>query len=165
MDYDALNFQGDDVYLQRFFDRINTYDMNKCWEWINGRTKGGYAGFRYYFNGVKGYQGHVYSYLRFKGDIPKGLVVHHICNNRPCVNPTHLEAVTTRQNIQMGNTGQYNKIKTHCPLGHPYDEKNTRVHKNRRVCATCADSRTLFYRFKKKYKKQLELLKEQNRAN
>ena len=74
------------------------------------------------------------------GPIPKGMHVLHECDNRKCVNIEHLFLGTHTDNMQdMATKGRHhNQRKTHCPKGHPYDEKNTReLSGNRRGCRAC----------------------------
>lgn len=80
---------------------------------------------------------HRLTYETFKGKIPKGLVIDHLCRERSCCNPYHLEAVTNYENILRGKTGYNNKLKTHCSKGHEYNEENTYNYKNTRTCKTC----------------------------
>lgn len=73
------------------------------------------------------------------GPIPDGLDLDHLCRNRACVNPAHLEPVTRQQNIQRSPLVG---AKTHCAKGHAYDEANTGWTKNhngnlRRWCRAC----------------------------
>ena len=85
---------------------------------------------------------HRYSYELFVGPIPRSLVIDHMCRVRHCVNPDHLRIVTRRIN-NLQNTVSHvalNPDKTHCPVGHLYDEENTYVSKRGyRQCrpATC----------------------------
>jgi len=77
---------------------------------------------------------HRTSYQLFKGSIPKGLELDHLCRNPACVNPSHLEPVTHTENLQRGLNSLKNvelrkahgKIKTHCGNGHPKTEENIR---------------------------------------
>ncbi len=80
--------------------------------------------------------------LRY-GPVPEGLELDHLCCNRWCYNPDHVEPVTHAENIRRSGKQDTNSHKTHCPQGHPYDEKNTYwSHTGRhsgwqRVCRAC----------------------------
>jgi hypothetical protein len=107
-----------------------------CWLWIGGKTRGGYGKFQLC---SKTCLAHRVAYELFIGPIDCGLQIDHLCRNRGCVNPEHLEPVTCRENLLRGNTLQAeNSAKTHCPKGHAYSPENTYRHKDgRRVCKSC----------------------------
>jgi hypothetical protein len=72
------------------------------------------------------------------GPIPDGLQLDHLCREPGCVNPLHLEPVTTRENILRGiGACARNAQVTHCPHGHPFDEENTRHKVKGRDCREC----------------------------
>ena len=104
-----------------------------CWQWTGPSSPLGYGYFGRY--GVA----HRVAYEIAVGPIPDGLEIDHLCRNRGCVNPEHLDAVTHRQNILRGETlASINAAKTHCWRGHPFDEGNTRVSAiGYRTCRAC----------------------------
>lgn len=107
-----------------------------CWVWKGGLSATGYGQFHYE---GRNWRVHRYSYTLLVGPITDGLVLDHLCRNRACVNPDHLEAVSNRTNIVRGQTlPAENVAKTHCARQHPYDEENTWVNsKGHRYCRKC----------------------------
>lgn len=93
-----------------------------CWIWTGWVNPEGYG--RVVFKG-KRYQAHRLVYEKLVGLIPKGLQLDHLCRNKSCVNPEHLEPVTAKENTLRGN-GQsaVNLRKTHCIRGHRLDGDN-----------------------------------------
>ena len=93
---------------------------------------------------------HRFAWELLHGSVPEGLVLDHLCRNRACVNPYHLEPVAQRENLLRGDTLQaVNAAKRTCPQGHVYAGGNLRVTPTgRRVCRTChrAHQRTYLLR-------------------
>ena len=83
--------------MERFWSKVDKTDT--CWNWIAGRSNG-YGMIQI---NKKHKYAHRVSYEIFKGDIPEGLELDHLCRNRKCVNPDHLEAVSSRENTMRGN--------------------------------------------------------------
>lgn len=81
--------------MKRFFDKFDV--TPKCWEWIAAKYPAGYGSF--YYNGRNGYA-HRFSYEFYNGPIPDRLTIDHLCRNKSCVNPWHLEAVTNQENVR-----------------------------------------------------------------
>jgi hypothetical protein len=109
-----------------------------CWNWTGALTKDGYGTVT--VDGRTQYA-HRVAYEMERGQIPAGLVMDHLCRNRRCVNPDHLEPVTNRTNVLRGAAKLGGPaLKTACKWGHPYDERNTgrRADDNRRYCLTCS---------------------------
>lgn len=91
------------------------------------------------------------------GPIPEGMQVDHLCHNKACANPQHLEVVTPRVNTQRahgdGLIKQYrngNSDKTHCKRGHPLSGDNLRQLKNGRACRKCANDHAKNYQRRKR---------------
>ena len=65
------------------------------------------------------------------------LELDHLCRNKLCVNIKHLEVVTNKENVIRSECGIHNKLKTHCPYGHEYNDENTYINNKNRVCKKC----------------------------
>ena len=124
----------------RFWSMVTVTDY--CWEWNGSKntSKKGYG--RITVLGVR-WLAHRYAYTLLVGDIPDGLELDHVvCRNTMCVNPAHLEPVTSIEHDRRSDHGAYNRIKTHCSHGHGYTSDNTRTDKNgRRHCRQCERER------------------------
>jgi len=143
---------------QRFWSKVNklgpmppqSVAPGLCWEWTRAKTSGGYGQF---WVKPRKVVCHRFAYEQLVGPIPEGLQLDHLCRNRACVNPNHLEPVTQQVNILRGfSIATANRLKTHCPQGHPYSATNTYIHprNNGRICRACARERTRANREKRK---------------
>lgn len=106
--------------------------VGQCWEWQGYRSHG----YGHIYSPTHGriLKAHRVAYELFVGPIPAGLHIDHLCRNRACVRPDHLEPVTAKENLLRGiGLTARNAAVTHCPKGHEYTELNTRwVISNRR---------------------------------
>lgn len=129
--------------IERWIARCALTDTG-CWEWPGALFGGGYGHVRL---ASRDRPLHRVVYEHLVGPIPEGLDLDHLCRNRACCNPQHLDPVTRSENlrrspdtggVRRGSVTEANMFKTHCPQGHPYDEKNTyRSRVGGRKCRAC----------------------------
>lgn len=112
-----------------------------CWETDLSKTTKGYARIR--VSRTTRTDAHRIVYEAVFGPIPEALVIDHLCRNRGCVNPQHMEAVESRENTLRGEgPSAQNARKTHCPRDHEYTPENTYISpKGKRSCRTCLRAR------------------------
>ena|SRR3990167_6146490 len=124
----------------RFIEKILA-TPDGCWQWAASKSRGGYGQFK---TQGKVKRAHRVAYEFFMGAIPEGLQIDHLCRNRGCVNPLHLEPVTAKVNIHRSEgLAAKNIPKTHCPRGHCYSGRNLIMYENRRYCRECTRIRNL----------------------
>jgi hypothetical protein len=107
---------------------------NGCWEWIGTLNSAGYGVMKTNRHQVRV---HRWAYERYVGPIPEGLEPDHLCNVRHCVNPEHIELVTSAENNR-----RRDQRKTHCYMrGHPWIPENWIYFQGRRFCRPCHEIR------------------------
>ena len=119
---------------QRFWEKVSK--SLGCWEWSGAINAGGYGNFRFLGRVCSAHRA---VFLVSGLSIPDGMTVDHLCRNRRCVNPLHLEFVSLRTNILRGvGATARNARKKVCPVGHFLMGKNLYQHKDgRRECRAC----------------------------
>jgi hypothetical protein len=135
---------------ERFWAKVNKTDA--CWEWRASKYPTGYGA--YNLDGKNVRPAHRVAYEDTNGPVPVGLVLDHLCRNRSCVNPAHLEPVTIGENVLRGvGVSALNAKKTHCPKGHEYAGDNLSVKSNgTRRCLACHREEASAYRSRKQHR-------------
>lgn len=150
-----MNFKNK-TEIQNWIKNMVRIDENGCWN-ASKSTKNVYAA--RYINGNKILL-HRLSYSVFIDKLFKKLVIDHLCKNKKCINPLHLEQVTFRENLIRGDTlASVNINKTHCIRGHEYNQKNTHITRHllkrewkiveHRRCRQCMVDKSRQFRLKK----------------
>lgn len=132
---------ADDSTWLRFATKVDF--SGPCWEWLACVNACGYGSFKVRTKVTS--LAHRFAYEHLVGEIRDGLTLDHLCRNRRCVNPDHLEPVTAEENRQRAGWGSRpmgpaarNAAKTECLRGHEFTSENTYVNKRgSRVCRTC----------------------------
>jgi hypothetical protein len=118
-----------------------------CRVWTGGIK--GSSGYGNVWDGEKSVSAHRLSYETFVGPIPDGMHIDHLCRNRSCIKPSHLDVVTNAENAKRGLTSVHNMMKTYCPAGHPYSGANLYVlPSGSRACKECSRERGRAYRLR-----------------
>lgn len=121
--------------MDRLVQKIDVLAPDGCWQWISTVNSEGYGQIR-----ISGKQrgAHRVVYEELVGPIPEGLQLDHLCRNRSCVNPDHLEPVTHRENWRRGDHPaaivQRNQA---CKHGHSMDDAYVDPKSGWRTCRTC----------------------------
>ena len=141
-----------ELKVKKRFMKYVSINPNGCWDWTGGKNRQGYG----HFHLDGDWRAHRAAWLLFKGPLPE-LQLDHLCRNRACVNPEHLEPVTNRINVMRGILGEVSRArqlsKTHCPRSHEYTIENTRLYKGSRICKECSkkSARASWMKYKDKY--------------
>lgn len=138
-----MNYMEQDIKRFQTFYKI----INNCFVWQGYLDKDGYGSF--YFK-QKLRRAHRVSYYLNFGDIPKDMVIDHICKNRACVNIEHLRCISRKQNTleNSRSVGSINKMKEFCKNGHKFDKK----YGKQRYCSICSNEKSK--RLHKKWREQ-----------
>jgi len=116
-----------------------------CWVWTGALNKAGYGAIG---SGTKVLRTHRVMYEHLVGPIPDGLQLDHLCRNRACCNPEHLEPVTNHENWMRGEHPVVKAIRDRvCKRGHELTDDNVYVRKSGGIlCRTCVLANNAAYR-------------------
>jgi hypothetical protein len=127
----------------RFLKKVHFDTLTGCWDWTGATALKGYSRFAFCDKYGKriSTSGHRFSYLYFRGAIPDGFYLDHLCGIRDCVNPFHLEAVTLRENsLRQARWARRKVRQPRCVHGHKFPECYPWP-KKYRTCLTCRQRR------------------------
>lgn len=123
---------GDQRLPIRFWSKVSP-NASGCWLWTAALRSDGYGQLTL---NKKGRSAHRLAYEALVAKIPSGLELDHLCRERRCCNPAHLEPVTRQENVRRGLRGV---LHTHCPHGHEFTPANTAINnRGHRYCRQCS---------------------------
>ena len=129
-------------FEERFWSKAD-WDIrspDRCWNWLAAKSTNGYGRFQIARHVIGA--AHRVAYELEVGPIPPGKYLDHLCRNRSCVNPEHLEPVTSRENTLRGESHVADRARqTHCLRGHNLSGTNLVPHPHSRVCRECKNLR------------------------
>ena len=131
------------IKFKKLFESI-IIDGNGCWVRTINITGYGYTVFR--VNNKRLFT-HRFMFEYYNGYIDPDLHIDHLCRNRKCCNPIHLELVTMRENLNRGS--HFKRDKTSCPQGHEYTKENTYYYPKYRRCKICLRKQVKEYKLRK----------------
>lgn len=144
----SADFSGKIISAQ-FWKHVSKSEESSCWLWNGSRGNTGYGRLTVRVSGYGEYAkagigAHRIAFIMKNGPIPDGLVIDHLCRIRNCVNPSHLEAVSNKENVRRGCAFRYTGL---CPHGHEMTDANTfrRTKKDGRVWTGCIQCRKAAY--------------------
>lgn len=142
----------------RLFDKIGVDFVTGCWIWTGAKSANGYGIATTYRPRKTNIYSHRALFIVYRGAIPDGLVLDHLCRNTTCCNPEHLEAVTPGENTRrmLAAVGHPNARKARCPLGHDYTRVQCTNGAYKRYCKICAHAANRAYHFRKHPPKPLK---------
>lgn len=119
-----------------------------CWDWYGSTDKDGYGVKSGTFDGKRtSKRAHRLVYSALRGSVPDDMVIDHLCENRKCVNPEHMEITTNRENVLRSGVSKagINARRTHCTNGHEFTTENTyyRPKSDGKIWRTCRECRNI----------------------
>lgn len=133
---------------ERFWEKVDKGEASQCWPWRAYLYANGYAMFTPIHGGPK-VMAHRYAYEALVQPIPDEMTIDHLCRNRACCNPAHMEVVTRGENstrgggLQVANQRRTEAAELACKNGHP----RTPEHATREAssgswrCRTCRNEK------------------------
>jgi hypothetical protein len=152
---------GREGVTARFWSHVDK--TGECWLWTFHKNRAGYGTF---WDGERKVLAHRWSFSQAEGEIPEGLVLDHLCRTPACIRPSHLRAVTHRENVvlapgSLAPSAMY-AARTHCSWGHELAGANLKMRDGYRVCRACVSGKARASR--QRNSRGLEMTEEEIRA-